>query len=67
MQQFNPQPIHLSHPRVVFKQAEPPLYARPGDAGRFNLQYLNETRTSNRGICLSPLGRTRVVELDGTC
>ena len=42
-------------------------YARPGDAGRFNLQYLSETRSSNRGICLSPLGRTRVVELDGTC
>ena len=41
--------------------------ARPGDAGRFNLQYLNETRTSNRGICLSPLGRTRMVEFNGNC
>jgi type IV fimbrial biogenesis protein FimT len=42
-------------------------YARPGDAGRFNLQYLSETRSSNRGICLSPLGRTRLVELNGSC
>jgi hypothetical protein len=24
-QQTNPQPIHLSHPRLVFKRAEPPL------------------------------------------
>jgi len=44
-----------------------PGYARPGDAGRFNLQYLSETRSSNRGICVSPLGRTRLVELGGTC
>jgi type IV fimbrial biogenesis protein FimT len=41
--------------------------ARAGDAGRFNLQYLSETRSSNRGICVSALGRTRMVELNGTC
>lgn len=41
--------------------------ARAGDAGRFNLQYRSETRSSNRGICVSALGRTRLVEFDGTC
>jgi type IV fimbrial biogenesis protein FimT len=41
--------------------------ARAGDAGRFDLQYLSETRASNRGICLSALGRARVIEAGGTC
>lgn len=41
--------------------------ARAGDAGRFDLQYLSETRSSNRGICLNALGRTRLVEMGGTC
>ena len=41
--------------------------ARAGDAGRFDLQYLSETRSSNRGICLSALGRTRLIDLGGTC
>ena len=41
--------------------------ARAGDAGRFDLQYLSETRSSNRGICLSALGRTRLIEMGGTC
>lgn len=41
--------------------------ARAGDAGRFDLQYRSETRSSNRGICLSVLGRTRMVSMGGTC
>ena len=41
--------------------------ARAGDAGRFDLQYRDETRSSNRGICLSVLGRTRMVSMGGAC
>ena len=41
--------------------------ARPGDAGRFDLLYMTETRPSNRGICVNPLGRTRLVGFGGTC
>jgi type IV fimbrial biogenesis protein FimT len=41
--------------------------ARAGDAGRFDLQYRSETRSSNRGICLGVLGRTRMVSMGGTC
>jgi type IV fimbrial biogenesis protein FimT len=41
--------------------------ARAGDAGRFDLQYRSETRSSNRGICLSVLGRTRMVAMGGAC
>jgi hypothetical protein len=34
----NPQPIHLSHPWVVFKQAGPPLSSRANsDAGGWSL------------------------------
>lgn len=42
---------------------------RPGDAGRFDLQYLSTGagRTSNRGICVSTLGRTHLVAYGGTC
>jgi type IV fimbrial biogenesis protein FimT len=41
--------------------------ARAGDAGRFDLRWQSTTRTSNRGICLNALGRTRVIEFEGTC
>lgn len=50
--------------RVVFS---PTGNARAGDAGRFDLQYLSETRASNRSICLSALGRTRLIAFGGTC
>jgi type IV fimbrial biogenesis protein FimT len=35
--------------------------ARAADAGRFDLRYATSERSSNRSICLNPLGRTRVV------
>lgn len=41
--------------------------ARAGDAGSFDLQFLSATRPSNRRICLSALGRARVIELGGGC
>jgi type IV fimbrial biogenesis protein FimT len=50
--------------RILFS---PSGNARTGDAGRFDLQYRDETRSSNRGICLSVLGRTRMVSMGGTC
>jgi type IV fimbrial biogenesis protein FimT len=42
---------------------------RAGDAGRFNLQYLNtgSSRTSNRSVCVSRLGRTLLVSYGTTC
>ncbi|HET7865083.1 MAG TPA: GspH/FimT family pseudopilin [Burkholderiaceae bacterium] len=48
-------------------QFSPSGNARAGDAGRFDLQYRDETRSSNRGICLNVLGRTRMVSLGGAC
>ena len=50
--------------RILFS---PSGNARAGDVGRFDLQYRNETRSSNRGICLSVLGRTRMVSMGGSC
>lgn len=50
--------------RILFS---PSGNARAGDAGRFDLQYRDETRSSNRGICLNVLGRTRMVSMGGTC
>lgn len=42
---------------------------RPGDAGRFDLEYLSTGtgRSSNRGICVSTVGRTHLVAYQGTC
>lgn len=43
--------------------------ARAGDAGRFDLQFgsTGTSRNSNRGICLSRLGRTQLIAFGGTC
>jgi type IV fimbrial biogenesis protein FimT len=38
---------------------------RSGDAGSFNLQFKSEIRASNRSICLSAAGQTRMVDLNG--
>jgi type IV fimbrial biogenesis protein FimT len=38
---------------------------RAGDAGEFNLQFKAETRPSNRSLCLSAAGQTRLVDFDG--
>ncbi len=42
---------------------------RAGDAGRFDLQYLNTgaSRISNRSVCVSRLGRTLLVSYGTTC
>jgi type IV fimbrial biogenesis protein FimT len=44
-------------------------HARAGDAGRFDLQFgtTGTARNSNRGICMSRLGRTHLVAFEGTC
>ena len=41
--------------------------ARAGDAQGFDLRYQASTRPSNRTICLSALGRTRVTSFGGAC
>jgi type IV fimbrial biogenesis protein FimT len=43
--------------------------ARAGDAGRFDLQFdgTGTNRNSNRGLCLSMLGRTHLVAYGATC
>jgi type IV fimbrial biogenesis protein FimT len=42
-------------------------YARPGDAQGFDLRYQTSTRPSNRRICLSVMGRTRVTTYGTAC
>jgi type IV fimbrial biogenesis protein FimT len=40
---------------------------RPTDAGAFQVRYQTSTRSSNRTICLSPLGRTLTMAYGATC
>lgn len=40
---------------------------RPADAGSFSVQYQSSTRSSNRTICMSPLGRTVTVNYGAAC
>ena len=46
-QHFNPQPIHLSQARIVFKRAEPPLHSL---ARRFGHQRLEAACTRAMAI-----------------
>jgi len=40
---------------------------RPVDVGSFQIRYQESTRSSNRTICLSPLGRTLTKAYGATC
>lgn len=40
---------------------------RPADVGAFSVRYQTSTRSSNRTICVSPLGRTLTVTYGATC
>jgi len=40
---------------------------RSTDVGAFNVRYQTSTRSSNRTICVSPLGRTLTVTYGATC
>jgi len=40
---------------------------RPADVGSFQMRYQESTRSSNRTICLSPLGRTLTIAYGDTC
>jgi len=40
---------------------------RPVDVGSFRIRYQTSTRSSNRTICLSPLGRTSTIAYSDTC
>jgi type IV fimbrial biogenesis protein FimT len=42
-------------------------YARAGDAQGFDLRYQTTTRPSNRRICLSVMGRTRITTYGTAC
>lgn len=42
-------------------------YARAGDAQGFDLRYQATTRPSNRRICLSVMGRTRITTFGAAC
>lgn len=62
--QFSVTSTSTSADRIMFG---PTGTARTADAGRFDVRWQQSNRASNRGVCLSPMGRTRLVAMGAAC